>query len=54
MLAAEQLINIQLIPELQALDEVVVVGYGTMKRKRPYRGGFFCETGKDIADNQII
>ncbi|MBN2612723.1 MAG: TonB-dependent receptor [Bacteroidales bacterium] len=30
--AGQSVINIKLIPELQALDEVVVVGYGTMKK----------------------
>jgi TonB-linked SusC/RagA family outer membrane protein len=30
--AGRTVIDIQLIPELQALDEVVVVGYGTMKK----------------------
>lgn len=31
-IAGRTVINMQLIPELQALDEVVVIGYGTMKR----------------------
>ncbi len=36
-------IDVELIAEVKALDDVVVVGYSYYKKKRPYRIGIFCQ-----------
>lgn len=35
-------LNIKMEPDNAMLDEVIVVGYGSMKKKRPDRLRFFC------------
>jgi hypothetical protein len=42
-------INVQLVPDVQSLDEVVVVGYGT-QRKVDLTGAVSSITSKDIAN----
>ncbi len=41
--ATSTIINVKMEPSLKDLDDVIVIGYGSVRKKRPYR---FCGTGK--------
>ncbi|MFO7657310.1 MAG: TonB-dependent receptor [Bacteroidales bacterium] len=49
--AGRTVIDVKLLPELQALDEVVVIGYGTM-RKKDLTGSVASVKASDIAANK--